>query len=55
MTRFVTATVMDTKQPATIICGFFLSWIVIFGSPLKVQSDNGRDFFLILTTEHKCS
>ena len=43
-TRFVTATVIDNKQPGTIINGIFLSWIVIFGSPKKILSDNGREF-----------
>ena len=43
-TRFVTATVIDNKQPSTIIRGLFLSWVVIFGTPKKILSDNGREF-----------
>ena len=31
-TRFVTATVIDNKQPTTIIRRIFLSWVVIFGT-----------------------
>ena len=43
-TRFCSGCVINNKLPATIIKGFFLSWIVIFGSPERILSDNGGEF-----------
>lgn len=43
-TRFCSACVISNKLPATIIKGLFLSWIVIFGPPKKILSDNGGEF-----------
>ena len=43
-TRFCTATVVNNKLPATIIKGFFVSWIAIFGAPKKILTDNGGEF-----------
>ena len=43
-TRFCSACVIYNKLPATIVKSIFLSWIVIFGPPLKAISDNGGEF-----------
>ena len=43
-TRFCSACVINNKLPSTIIKGLFLSWIVIFGPPKKLLSDNGGEF-----------
>ena len=42
-TRFCSGCVINNKLPATIIKGFFLSWIVIFSSPERIFSDNGGE------------
>ena len=43
-TRFCTATVVSNKSPSTIIKGFFVSWITLFGAPMKILTDNGGEF-----------
>ena len=43
-TRFCTACVITKKTPATIVKALFLSWIVTFGPPKKILSDNGGEF-----------
>ena len=43
-TRYCTATVIKDKCASTIIKGLFLSWIVLFGAPGKMLSDNGCEF-----------
>ena len=43
-TRFCTATVINNRLPSTIIKGFFVSWIAIFGAPSKIITDNGGEF-----------
>ena len=43
-TRFCSACVIYNKLPVTIVKSLFLSWIVIFGPPLKLISDNGGEF-----------
>ena len=43
-TRFCSASVIQNKQPPTIIRFFFLCWIAIFGPPKKILSDNGGEF-----------
>ena len=43
-TRYCTALVISDKSANTVIRGVFLSWIVIFGSPGKILSDNGMEF-----------
>ena len=43
-TRFCAATVINNKQPATVIDGIFLCWISVFGAPSKVLTDNGREY-----------
>jgi len=43
-TRYCTSIVIDNKKPSTIIRGIFLSWVVIFGTPKKILSDNGCEF-----------
>ena len=43
-TRYCTAAVINNKNPATIISKFFLHWIVIFGSPRAILTDNGGEF-----------
>ena len=43
-TRYCTAVVIENKRPSTIIRGIFLSWIVMFGAPKKILSDNGCEF-----------
>ena len=43
-TRFCTASVIGNKNPTTIVKAIFLSWIVIFGPPLKMIMDNGGEF-----------
>ena len=42
-TRFCTATVVN-KQPSTIIKGLFVSWIIIFGAPKRILTDDGGEF-----------
>lgn len=43
-TRYCTATVIGDKKAATIIKALFQSWIVMFGAPGKILSDNGGEF-----------
>ena len=43
-TRYCTAVVITNKQAKTIVSGLFLHWIVIFGAPSKIFSDNGGEF-----------
>ena len=43
-TRFCTACVIIKKTPPIIVKAIFLSWIVIFGPPKKILSDNGGEF-----------
>ena len=43
-TRFCTATVVNNKQPSTIIKGLFVSWITIFGAPKRILTDGGGEF-----------
>ena len=43
-TRFCSASVINNKMPTTIVKALFLSWIVIFGPPQKILSDNGGEF-----------
>ena len=43
-TRFCAAVVINNKNPATIISKFFIHWIVIFGSPKVILTDNGGEF-----------
>ena len=43
-TRFCNATVVSNKLPSTIITGFFVCWIALFGAPQKVLIDNGGEF-----------
>ncbi|CAL4108337.1 unnamed protein product [Meganyctiphanes norvegica] len=42
-TRFYAATVVQNKCPSTVITGLFTSWIIIFGAPKKILTDNGRE------------
>lgn len=43
-TRYCTATVIGDKRAATIIKTVFQSWIVTFGAPGKILTDNGCEF-----------
>ena len=43
-TRFCAATVIGNKLAKTIIKGFLLSWVTIFGAPKRILSDNGCEF-----------
>lgn len=43
-TRYCMATVITNKCASTIVRGLFKSWIVVFGAPGKILSDNGREF-----------
>ena len=43
-TRFCGAIVLANKMSPTVIKGLFLCWIVHFGAPSKILSDNGREF-----------
>ena len=43
-TRFCTATVINNKLPSTIISGIFSHWIVLFGAPKRILTDNGGEF-----------
>ena len=43
-TRFCTARVITRKLPPMIVKAIFLSWIVIFGPPKKILTDNGGEF-----------
>ena len=43
-TRFCTATIVSNKLPSTIIKGFFVCWIALFGAPQKLLTDNGGEF-----------
>ena len=43
-TRFCTASVINNKFPSTIISNLFRYWIVLFGAPRKILTDNGREF-----------
>ena len=36
--------VISDKSANFVIRGVFLSWIVLFGAPGKILSDNGREF-----------
>ena len=44
-TRFSNAVIIKSKHPDVIIKNFLRNWISIFGSPSKVFSDNGGEFF----------
>ena len=43
-TRYCTATVINNKLASTVITAIFLHWIVLFGAPKKILSDNGGEF-----------
>lgn len=43
-TRYCTATVIRDKCANTIIKALFLKWIVTFGAPRKILTDNGCEF-----------
>lgn len=43
-TRYCSAVVIKDKNADTIIQGIFRSWIVLFGAPGKILSDNGCEF-----------
>ena len=43
-TRFSVASVIYTKKSDTIITNFFNKWISVFGSPMRILSDNGGEF-----------
>ena len=43
-TKFCTATVINNKCATTIVNNLFTSWIVLFGAPKKILSDNGAEF-----------
>ena len=43
-TRYCSAVVISNKNASTIINGVFLNWIVFFGVPGKILSDNGGEF-----------
>ena len=43
-TRYCTATLISNKLASTIIKKLFTSWIVLFGAPKKILSDNGCEF-----------
>lgn len=43
-TRYCVATVVGNKNANTIVKALFLSWVVIFGAPNKILSDNGGEF-----------
>lgn len=43
-TRYCMATVIGNKCASTIVKGLFMSWIVVFGPPGKIISDNGLEF-----------
>ena len=43
-TRYSMATVIGNKYATTIVKALFKSWIVVFGAPGKILSDNGLEF-----------
>ena len=43
-TRFCQATVVHNKLASTIIKGLLKCWIILFGAPKKLLSDNGGEF-----------
>ena len=43
-TRYCTARIIEDKRSTTILRGLCLSWIVFFGAPGKILTDNGREF-----------
>ena len=43
-TKFCTAVVINDKSASTICANLFTSWIVLFGAPKKILSDNGGEF-----------
>ena len=43
-TRFCSACVIGNKLPKTIIKGLFVCWIIIFGPPNSILTDNGGEF-----------
>ena len=38
--RYSNAVIIKSKQPAVIIQNFIQNWISLFGSPMKIFSDN---------------
>ena len=42
--RYSNAVIIKSKQPAVIIQNFIQNWISLFGSPMKIFSDNGGEF-----------
>ena len=42
--RYSNAVIVKSKQPEVIIQNFIQNWISIFGSPIKIFSDNGGEF-----------
>ena len=47
-TRYCIATVINNKLASTVSKAFILNWIVLFGAPKKVLSDNGGEFSNVL-------
>lgn len=43
-TRYCNAVVIKDKMARTIIKGFVLNWIALFGAPQKILTDNGCEF-----------
>ena len=44
-TRFSNATIIKSKHPEIIIKNFLQNWVSLFGTPFKVFSDSGGEFF----------
>ena len=44
--HYSNAVIIKSKQPAVIIQNFIQNWIGLFGSPMKIFSDNGGEFSL---------
>ena len=42
--RYNNAVIIKSKQPAVITQNFIQNWISLFGSPMKMFSDNGGEF-----------
>ena len=43
-TRFSMGAIMTSKRPSEFVQKFITNWISIFGSPKRLQSDNGGEF-----------
>ncbi len=43
-TKYAVMVVIDNKEAATVANCIFENWICKFGTPLKLVSDNGKEF-----------